>query len=385
MRVAFITTSYPRTATDPHGHFIARVAEGLIERGVTVTAHAPHERGAEEREVLNGVQVVRYRYAPESFEKVAYGPGVVTNVRTQPRAMLALPAFVAGIRRATRIAAREADVLHAHWAQTALVSGAGSRGVPLALTIHGSDLQLARSKRLEWTLKRPLRQAAAVMAVSAELAEQLRPFMPGGRLPLVVHGGVESSLLDGPIPDTDATERPLELLFVGRLVPEKGIFDLVDALARVREGFRLTVAGVGSYRDEMERRVRAAGLEDAVSFAGAVPHGPLMTQMREADLVVMPSHREGCGLVPIEAAAVGTPVIVTRTGAMPEVVECSEAVVEPHDVDGLAHAIKRMIDDPALREQCARSGRARVREEFIWDRIVDQTLEVYEQIVERAG
>jgi glycosyltransferase involved in cell wall biosynthesis len=66
-------------------------------------------------------------------------------------------------------------------------------------------------------------------------------------------------------------------------------------------------------------------------------------------------------------------------------VECEDAIVEPHDVDGLARAIKRMIDDPDLRERCARTGRTRVKEEFIWDKIVDQTLEVYEQILGRRA
>lgn len=383
VRVAFITTSYPRTSNDPHGHFVARVAEGLIQHGVSVTAYAPHEAGALERETLGGVEVVRFRYAPGGFERVAYGSGVVSNVRSQPRAALALPAFIVGIRRATNRAAKSADIIHAHWAQTALVAGAGTRGIPMALTIHGSDLQLARSKRLEWTLRRPLKQAAVVMAVSAELAEQLQPYMPAGVTPRVVHGGVEASLLEAPVERRDPTGRPLELLFVGRLVPEKGIFDLIDALKQVRTGFRLTVVGVGPHREEMERKIRGAGIDNVVAFTGALAHEQLIERMRSSDIVIMPSHREGCGLVPIEAAAVGTPVIVTRTGAMPEVVDCPDAIVDPRDVAGLTRAIKRMMDDPDLRERCARSGRSLVREEFIWDRIVDQTLAVYEEIAGR--
>ncbi len=380
MRVTMIATSYPRSAEDPSGHFVARTAEGLAARGVEVIVVAPHAKGSATSETLRGVDVRRFRYAPESMERVAYGPGILSNIKSDPVAALMFPAFLISLRRATARAARDADLLHAHWAQTALAAGADSGDKPLVITVHGSDLQLGRSERLRWTLERPLRAARSVMAVSADLAEQLQPYMPEGRTAEVVHGGVDGALLD--LPTAGGSDgHKARILFVGRLVPEKGVHELVTALARIRTGFTLEIVGVGPEREAMRRQLVGASLDHAAKFLGALPHAEVLELMRQADLVVMPSHREGCGLVPIEAAAVGTPAVVTRTGAMPEVVGCPEAIVEPRDVDGLTAAIRLFVEDPTLRERCAQISRTKVGESFTWDRIADQTLGIYERVI----
>lgn len=382
MRVAVVTTSYPRTATDPHGHFVARTAEGIAERGVTVSAWAPHEAGAVEREMRNGVDVHRFRYASDPFERVAYGPGVVSNVRSDPRAAVGLVPFLLSLRKAAAAAAREADLLHIHWAQTATLSGATSLRTPYVLTIHGSDLQLAARPGFAWTLSRAIERAAAVLAVSEDLAAKLAPYLPEGQVAHPVRGGVEGSLLDIPLAeDTSHLGDPVRIVFVGRLVPEKGIYELAEALGRIGTGFELDIIGVGHEEQSLRQRFAEAGLSDKVRFLGKVVHAEVLEHMRTADLVVMPSHREGCGLVPIEAAAVGTAVVVTRTGAMPEVAGCPESVVEPRDVDALTRSISMFITDPGLRRSCAETGRARVREDFTWDRITDQTLEIYERVL----
>jgi len=384
MHVAFITTSYPRTDTDPHGHFIARMAEGIAVRGVEVSVRVPHERGAEVTEVRNGVTVHRFRYAPESFERVAYGPGIVSNIVRDPRAALGFPGFIAGLRKATRIAAREADLLHVHWAQTAYVAAAADRGVPMVLTLHGSDVQLARRAGLGRTLTRPLAKAAAVIAVSRDLASLVAPSLPAGREVDVVPVGVDAGLLKLKMPTLHKIDGAARLLFIARLVPEKGVFELVEAiqtLAAQGRDVHVTVLGVGPAREAMTTRLRASGLAGCVTFVGAIPHDQTLDLMRVSDLVVMPSHREGCGLVPIEAAALGVPVVATRTGAMPEVVGCPDALVEPGDAAGLAAAIETLLASVTLRRTCARAGRANVRAEFTWDRIAEENIAVYERVL----
>jgi len=388
MRIAFITTTYPRTATDPQGHFIARMAEGIAALGVDVSVRAPHEAGAAEYEVRNGVTVHRFHYASDANERVAYGSGIVSNMVREPRALLAFPGFVRALRKAAREAAREVDLLHVHWSQIAYVAGAGSLGVPMVLTVHGSDVQLACKRPFARTLSRPAAQAAAVIAVSEDLAALTAHALPAGREIDVVHVGVDADLLELPAPELRAIEDAAEVLLAARLVTEKGVNEFVDALALLAQEGRAihaTVLGVGPARASMEARLAEVGLANEVEFLGAIPHERALELMRASDLVVMPSHREGCGLVPIEASALGVPVVATRTGAMPEVLGCPESLVEPRDPEALAAAIERLLADVELRRTCARNGRDRVREEFTWAHIAEQNVAVYERVLAARG
>lgn len=385
LHVAFITTTYPRYPADPIGHFIAHMAEGVAAAGVRVSAWVPHEAGLAEEETMGGVEVHRFRYASDEFERLAYGPGILTNVKRDPRAALAFPGFVRAMRAATARAARSADVLHAHWAQNAFVAGAGRGPAPLVLTLHGSDVDLAQRPGFAVTLRRPVAQAEQVIAVSRALAREVAPMMPPGREPRVIHVGVDAALLGLPAAPVRPPGGTLRVMAVARLMRAKGVLELADALLGSSLDSHLTLVGVGPLRDEIARRYEAAGRAEGVTFTGALPHSEVLERMREVDLVVVPSHREGCGLVSIEAAAIGVPVIVTRTGAMPEVAGCAEAVVEPGDTAALAAAIERFAADSELRARCAVEGRARVKAEFTWDHIVDELLEVYAQAAATGG
>ncbi len=382
LRVSYVTTSYPRHEHDPDSHFIARIAEGVAALGASVRVYAPHASGTARSEVARGVAITRFRYAPEGFERVAYAPGVLNNVKRDPRAMLAFPGFLAALRGAMNDAARSADVVHVHWAQTAYAAGAGRASTPFALTIHGSDLELVRTyPRLERTLRVPLARADAVVTVSPDLATRLTPYMPAETLPRVIGGGVEAAIVESGPRSARQTDGIVRLLLVSRLLESKGVLDLAEALVRIGGGFHLTVIGVGPEHGTMLTRFADAGLADAVTFRGSVPHAQVIKAMREVDLVVMPSHREGCGLVPIEAAAVGVPAVVTDTGMMPEIAGCPEAITQPGDVDGLERALRAMIRDPELRLRCATVSNERVRAGFTWEHIARQHVELYQEML----
>lgn len=384
MHIAMITTSYPRFQGDPGGHFVARLAEGLVGVGHRVTVVAPHTAEAAPIEVLNGLTVRRFSYAPEPWERVAYGPGVLSNVRGNPRAAIVLPAFVLAMRRAARWVAEYADVVHVHWAQNATLASLRRFGPPVVVTLHGSDVALAGTPGLGWSVRRAMREADAVVAVSEDLARRVSPYLPKNRGVDIVPCGVETSLLETPPAYHPVGDGPVQLLYVGRLIREKGIAELVDALGRVSAPFELTVVGDGPMRAEFEAGAARAGAARAVRFLGGLSHDEVLDRMRAADLVVVPSHNEGCGLVPIEAAAVGTAVVVTRTGAMPAVA-CERAVVEPKDVAGLAAAIDLLAADPRLRAEAAEAARARVAERFTWERAVDSMEGVYRRVAAGSG
>ena len=168
MRVVVLTTSYPRSRDDVAGVFVREAVEHLRAAGVEVDV-----------------------VSPASFRHfgLAYGHGIVGNLRRRPWKVLLLPLFLASFSRAARRAAREADLVHAHWLPSALPAVRTRK--PFVLQLWGTDVELA--KRARWVARRLVRRARIVTCPSEELAEAARGL--GAREVRVIPNGVE-------IPDT---------------------------------------------------------------------------------------------------------------------------------------------------------------------------------------
>ena len=328
-RVAVFTTSYPRSEGDFAGRFVHDLVEHVRARGVEVDV------------AVGGAD--RSGSLLESFRRRPW---------RAPRVFLSM-------RKAIREAGETADLVHAHWLASALVAPAA--GKPVVLTLHGSgsagrleDLRvMARAPRLARLL---LRRARVVIAVSEQLAEAAR--RAGAEDVRWIPNGVE-------IP-TDVGEEadPPEILFAGRLAPEKGIRELVEAT----RGLNLVVAGDGPLR---------ALVPDALGF---VPHEEVQRLLARAAVVVLPSHREGLPMVLLEAMAHGRAVVATPVGGVPSLVEDGRTglLVPPGDAEAVRAAMERLLGDPDLRRRLGAAAREKVTELCSWDRVVDETLDAYE-------
>jgi len=336
VKVAVLTTSYPRDAGDAAGRFIADAVERVRARGVEV-------------EVVS----------PSSFEHhgIAYGSGVVGNLRQRPLLALYLPSMQRNFRRAAREAARDADLVHAHWLPSGGV--AMSLGKPYVVQVWGTDLELAR--RLPLLAKPILRRAALVIAASNALAEEAARL--GAREIHVIPSGVD-------VPEhVGEPVEPPEVLYAGRLSREKGILDLVAAA----EGLPLVVAGDGPLRAQVPMA------------RGMVPHPELLGLYERAAVVACPSYREGFGVVCAEAMAHGRPVVAGAVGGLLDLVVDGETglLVEPGDVAGLRAALERLLGDAELRRRLGAAGRERIRRHFSWAPVTDATLLAYAEALRR--
>lgn len=328
MRVAVLTTSYPRHDGDYAGRFIADAIERLEARGVDVDVIAPG----------------RYR----DFG-LAYEGGVVNNVRRRPWA--GAP-FLASMTRATRRAARLADLVHAHWLPAGGV--AALAGKPFVVTLHGTDVEIARrAPRLARTV---LQRASSVIAVSRSLAREAAA-LGAGSVEVIPNG------VDLPA-DADGEEAdPLEVLYAGRLSPEKGVTDLLA----VTDGLNVVIAGDGPLR---------ADIPEALGFLSRTEYERLLAQ---AAVVVCPSRREGFGLTCAEAMAFGKPVVATSVGGLRDlVVDDETGILVPHgDPEALRAAIDRLLADRELRRRLGAAARGRVARVCNWDTVTTQTLATY--------
>jgi colanic acid/amylovoran biosynthesis glycosyltransferase len=330
VKVVVLTTSYPRFAGDAAGRFVAEGVEHLRRRGVDV-------------EVVS----------PASFEHhgIAYGSGVVGNLRARPLLALYLPSMQRNFRRAARAAAQGADLVHAHWLPSGAV--AMSLGVPFVVQVWGTDLEIARRVPL---LARPvLRSARFVIAASTALAEQAERL--GAREVRVIPNGVD---VPRRVP---APEEPPFALYAGRLSPEKGILDLLEAA----DGLALQIAGDGPLRERVPQAL------------GMLPHKELLQAYARASVVVVPSRREGFGVVCAEAMAHGRPVVATAVGGLLDLVEdgVTGLLVPPRDTTALREALTRLLGDGELRRSMGVAARQRIAARFSWAAWQESVLSCY--------
>jgi glycosyltransferase involved in cell wall biosynthesis len=172
------------------------------------------------------------------------------------------------------------------------------------------------------------------------------------------------------------------LLFVGNLVMSKGLdvlFRAMRLLTDAGQNPQLTIVGVGPERSSLERLADRLGIADRVIFKGFIPLNELAPSYRESDLFVLPSRYEGLGLVLVEAALCGLPVVATRIGGIPEAVIDGQTalLVPPDDPQALASGIAELFDDPERAKAMGEKGRRFARDRFNWDRIMDETVEIW--------
>jgi glycosyltransferase involved in cell wall biosynthesis len=330
LRIVVLTTSYPRHADDTAGRFVADAVEHVRAAGVEVEVVSPTD----------------FRHFG-----IAYGAGVVGNLRRQPWRSALVPAFLVNFARAARRAARGADLVHAHWLPSGGVALA--TGKPFLVQLWGSDVEVAR--HVPRLARRVLRRAGVVICPSHALAEEARAL--GAREIAVIPSGVELPAEVGEEAD------PLEVLYAGRLSPEKGVLELVEAA----QGINLVVAGDGPLRSRVPQAL------------GFVPPDELAPLYARAAVVVCPSYREGFGVACLEAMAHGRPVVASSVGGLLDLVVDGETGIHvpPGDVPALRSAIERLLGDRELRRRMGEAGRRRAAEHFSWDAVTSRTVELY--------
>lgn len=328
MKVAVLTTSYPRYPGDAAGRFVADAVERVRRRGIDI-------------EVVG----------PEQFRHfgIAYGNGVVGNLRRRPWLALFAPSLLASFVRAAR--RTDADLLHAHWLPAGWV--AARTGRPYVVQVWGTDVELLR--RVPRLARSVLRGARLIIAASSALADDARRL--GAQEVRVIPSGI-----DVPAEVGEEAE-PAEVLYAGRLSVEKGVLELVEAAADLN----LVVAGDGPLR----ARVPQA--------RGFLPNDELQELYARAAVVACPSRREGFGVACLEAMAHARPVVASAVGGLNDLVVDGETglLVPPRDPRALRAALERLLADRDLRLRLGAAGRERARERFSWDAVTDATIAAY--------
>jgi glycogen(starch) synthase len=394
VRVLMVSWEYPPVVVGGLGRHVHALATELAAAGheVVVLSRQPSGTDASTHptvdEVLDGVRVLRVAEDPLHLEferdlvawTLAMGHGMVRAALTR-----LVPHW-------------RPDVVHAHdWLVAhPAIALADALEVPLVATIHATEagrysgwLSTPLSRQVhsaEWWLAQ---RADTLITCSAAMRAEVAELFEVDPDPIVVlHNGITPRRWRAnPARVRAVRERyapgdaPV-LLYFGRLEYEKGVHDLIAALPRIRRshrGTRLVVAGTGTAHDQLVEAVEAHRVRRSVTFAGHLPDADLAALLRAVDAVVLPSRYEPFGIVALEAAAAGAPLVASTAGGLGEVVLDGETGLSfpPGDVRGLAAAVGAVLADPAAAARRARAARKRLGSEFSWGRIAADTASVY--------
>jgi glycogen synthase len=282
------------------------------------------------------------------------------------------------------------DVVHAHdWLVAhPAIALAEHFDVPLVSTIHATEA----GRHSGWVSGRISRQVHAVegwlvresdslITCSASMNDELTElFGPGLAENRVIPNGIDAAMW--PFAERKPRSGPPRLLYLGRLEYEKGIHDAIAALPRIRRahpGTTLTIAGDGTQQDFLVAQARKYKVLKAIEFVGRVDHEQLVHLLHDADAAVLPSHYEPFGIVALEAAATGAPLVTSNVGGLGEAVINGETGVSfpPRDVGALAAAVRTTLGDPAAAQRRAVAARARLTSDFDWHTVAATTAQVY--------
>ncbi|HML96709.1 MAG TPA: glycosyltransferase family 4 protein [Thermodesulfobacteriota bacterium] len=287
--------------------------------------------------------------------------------------------------RPTIVHINTAMVPKAYWRDLAYVAVSKSVGSKVIYQVHGGSapLEFFRARRLPTAfLKATLRMSDAIVLLSEIDRRDYLAFDPG--LPLrVVPNAIE--MVESSVRKTRRPEVPLRLVYIGRLVSAKGIFEVVEALALLRaEGIDANMVFAGSGEDEqrLRARVNELGLDDRVEFRGVVSGRDKDALWEASDVFVFPSHREGLPYALLESMAARTVPVVCPVGAIPEVMQDGREglFVPPNDPVRLADAIRHLHENRAALDVLGEAGRSRVAARYTVNRLADAFEKIYQEI-----
>lgn len=390
MRVLLVSWEYPPVVVGGLGRHVHHLATELVSAGheVVVLSRRPTGTDASTHPTLShiaeGVLVVAVAEDAPHFD---FGEDMLAWTLAMGHAMVRAGV---GLSRGGIGDGWQPDVVHAHdWLVAhPAIALAEYYDVPLVSTLHATEAgrhsgwlsgKINRQVHsVEWWLAN---ESDALIACSASMHDEVTELY-GADLPhvSVIRNGIDITTWS--FREREPRTAPARLLYVGRLEYEKGVQDAIAALPRIRRshpGTTLVVAGEGTQFEWLREQARIHRVARSVSFLGNLDHTELLGWLHGADAIVLPSRYEPFGIIALEAAAAGVPLVTSTAGGL------GEAVVDgvtglsfrPGDVAGLVSAVRETLDDPAAAQERARAARARLTDDFDWGRVAEDTVQVY--------
>ncbi len=389
-RVLMLSWEYPPRIIGGLARVVWALSRELVKTGCEVHVVTADHPGQAEHEIADGVHIHRVKTQTDTT------PDFLGWVN---RLNFGLLQYAIQIHRQTPF-----DIIHAHdWmvADAAWVMKTGF-GIPFVATMHATesgrmhgihnDLQ-SYIHQMEWRLTF---EAWEVIVNSHSMHEELqRSFkMPSDKI-VIIPNGTDPDVFDfeynnHAMRSKYARDQEQIILYVGRMVREKGVQVLLDAAPRVlseRPGTQFLMVGTGYYLEDLKRQAWQSGVSENCHFLGYVGDAELLELYKCADVVCIPSLYEPFGIVALEGMAAQVPVVTSDVGGLKDFVENMETGVTTYagDASSLAWGLLQVLRNPELAQRLRETGYDKVKHIYNWKVIASRTYEVYQKVLNEAN
>ena len=393
--IILLSSGFPRYRGDSASIFIKHLAVALAKTNIDVHVIAPGPGEVTGNSVKNP-RISRFRYFIPGLDRLAYGSGILPNLRRNPLLWLEVPFFMLSMFLKTLTIARRIhpDVIHAHWVlpqgAVALIVGF-ILNIPVVTTVHGTDVFGLKNRYLV-ALKRYVSRCSNAWTSGTDITASTMSGTKTQSNYTKIPMGVDIHHFANGDPThlrTGINEEIKIVLFVGRLIEMKGVDILIKAFAmlppQIKENTILWIVGEGNQKSILEKLASSLGIQKRVNFHGHVDNDRLPDYYAAADLFVGPSttsdngELEGQGIVFVEAAAGHLCVLSTNSGGIPEVITNGETgiLVEPDNIDELCSQMTNLLSNNELRDRLTRNAYKNVCTKYSWNIIANQFKDLY--------
>lgn len=394
MKIAVLTSSYPRFQGDGTAPFVRSISEALVQRGHTVHVVAPYDIAVKDN-LQSPVEVIRFKYIwPKKFHIMGHARSLRADVKLRPAALLLQPLFtLASIIKLTKTCREmNAQVIHAHWVlpngfAAAIVSKI--LHIPFIISLHGSDIFVADKNFLfraiaRWTFS----QCSYVTACSQELHDRARKINPNIHIE-VIPWGADPNIFK-PLEDKTAIrdkyqwpQNEVIISTLGRMVYKKGfdqLLPIAKALSEEKEPFKIVIGGSGPLEDSLKQQAVDLNVQKIVSFPGRIPWDEVPEFLAASDIFVLPSRRDEAGnldglpTVLLEAMACGIPCVASDIGGVSLVISDHKngRLISASNFNLFKEALSGLINNSVSRQELGKNARIGVQTKFNWDNVAKQ-------------
>lgn len=382
-----MASTFPRWESDSEPRFIFEFCK-RINSDFNVKVLAPHFAGAKIHEEMEGIEVSRFKYFITSLQKLAYEGGIANNIKNNKWVICLIPLFfIANIYSLVKtLRNNEIDIIHAHWiipqGFAAVIARLFIRKkIPILCTSHGGDMYCFDSYLMRKLKVYIFNRCKKITVVSSIMKKDLISWGVDESKISVISMGVD--LQNTFYPDNSIPRKKKTVLFVGRLVPKKGVDVLIRSLNCIPDNLcdiSIDIIGSGPERENLQQLAIDEGVDNLVNFLGARSYSELPAIYRQYSIVVVPSvtapngDREGLGLVTIEAIGCGCAAIASDFEAVFDVIENGNTgiIVKQNSPIELAEAIQTLMSDTVLHADFSERAREYVVNKYDWQNIAEK-------------
>ena len=296
-KILVTTSTFPRWKDDTDPPFVYELCKRLVDSGIDVDVLVPHAEGARSREIMDGINVYRYKYFFERWQTLAYSGGILANLRKNKLNYLLVPFFIGlqGIAEYRLIKKHNYNVIHAHWIIpqgliTVILNKLSGKQISVLCTSHGGDLFSMQSSMSRIIKLWIINNTDRLTVVSTYMHDFCIAMNVDKTKISVCPMGVD--LVNQFMPNPGINRKTNSLVFVGRLVEKKGVSCLLHSVSELMVNFpdiSLCIVGDGPLKKELISRAQILGIEKNVKFIGAIQHKRIPEFLSSSGIAVIPS------------------------------------------------------------------------------------------------